>query len=109
VKTTAILFLIAHVALAQAVVTPNFEVASVRVGAPLGSGGTAGMTSGGPGTNSPGRFNGRLVTVEQLIEYAFGVRLFQVNGPTWIFGRDNFENRYDVGLILDPSATKAQF
>lgn len=97
---------VAVVALAQAG-PPEFDAASVRIGA-LPPNGVAGMTSGGPGTSNPGRFTGRLVTLEQLIEIGYDVRLFQVNGPSWIFS-DDLKDRFDVAAVFDPATTSDQF
>ncbi len=95
----------AAIALGQA--GPKFDAASVRKGA-LPVNGVAGMTSGWPGSDNPGRFRGRLVTLEQLVELAYGVRLFQVEGPSWIYGAD-LEDRFDVSAVYDPKTTQEQF
>lgn len=103
-KSAAALCLIACAALAQ----PQFEVASVRIGA-LPPTGVIGMTSGGPGTDRPERFSGRLVTLQRLIEIAYDVRYFQVEGPGWIRDQDARQTQYDIAVILDKDATKEQF
>ncbi len=89
-KTAATLCLAACAALAQ----DKFEVASVRIGA-VPPTGVIGMTSGGPGTDLPGRFNGRLVTPQQLIQIAYDLPYFQVEGPDWIRNQDARETQYD--------------
>jgi uncharacterized protein (TIGR03435 family) len=94
------------VALAQGV-GARFDVASVRIGA-LPQTGVAGMTSGWPGSESAGRSRGRLVTLEQLVELAYDVRLFQVEGPSWI-NSDDLEHRFDISAVYDPDTTKEQF
>lgn len=93
-KLAATLGLLASAVSAQS----KFEVASVRIGA-LPPTGVIGMTSGGPGTDLAGRFNGRLVTLQQLIQIAYDLPYFQVEGPDWIRNSDARETQYDVAVL----------
>ncbi len=63
----------------------SFEVASLK---PTASPDTADRVirqmSGGPGSSDPGRFTYTNVTLKLLIEMAYNLKEFQVEGPPWI-------------------------
>lgn len=82
------LVLLALPALAQ---SPSFEVASIK---PNNNG-------GGPSyqAESPGRYTAVNITIGTLIEYAFGVKNFQISGgPGWLNG-----DRYDIAATTGTS------
>src|SRR4030095_80329 len=59
---------------------PRFEVATIKPAAPR-HGPDGGGVSGGPGTKSPGWFNGPNVTLVELTRYAYNVKRFQGAEP----------------------------
>ena len=75
-------FLLAAITYAQT--TPNFEVASIR---PSNSADHRPLFDVQPG----GRFIAKNVSVKRLIEWAYGIKNFQISGgPGWI-GSDLFD------------------
>jgi uncharacterized protein (TIGR03435 family) len=83
---------------------PAFEVASVKLAA---AGERAGMT-GGPGTSDPGLFRWSRVTLRNLIGKAYGLRDFQLLGPSFL-DRSLHADHYSIVAKVPPGATKDQF
>lgn len=82
----------------------SFEAASLKATA---SPGTAermmrGM-NGGPGSSDPGRFTYTNVTLKLLVEMAYNLKEFQVEGPNWIDGEG-----YDLIATMPQGTTKEQ-
>jgi uncharacterized protein (TIGR03435 family) len=88
---------------------PSFEVASVKLAAPRipGAGEIFGTMHGGPGTTDPGRITYRAVLLNQVVLEAFGVRQFQISGPSWLAGRDG--DRFDIVANVPLGTSKEQF
>jgi len=84
----------------------HFEVASVRPAEPFAP--SAGVPvvppRGGIGTSDPGQITYRGVWLFNLIDIAYGLRDFQLSGPSWLG-----EERYDIVAKIPPGATKEQF
>lgn len=59
--------------------------------------------TGGPGTNAPLRLSCSGFTLLQFIEYAYGLRTAQVEGPEWMD-----EQRFDLVGSVPANATAAQ-
>jgi uncharacterized protein (TIGR03435 family) len=70
---------------------PQFEVASVKVSAPLPSGVMMFKMGSGINTKDPSRVEMNGVTLKSLIASAYGVKDYQVEGPGWLDSE-----RYDV-------------
>jgi len=84
--------------------SPTFEVASVKPAAPIvGNRIMVGMR-GGPGTPDPGQITYNNVTVKGVLTNAYGVKGFQISGPSWLDSE-----RYDIVAKLPRGATKAEF
>ena len=82
----------------------SFEAASLK---PTASPGTQERImrrmSGGPGTSDPGRFTYSNVTLKMLVQMAFNLKEYQVEGPDWIDGAG-----YDLVATMPPDTTKEQ-
>lgn len=88
----------------------TFEVASVKIAAPLSPGeGTAGTGKpiGGPGTPSPEHISWRMTPMDRLIQQAYSVKRNQIVGPDWITHPDR-DTRYDISATLPPNVTTEQ-
>jgi uncharacterized protein (TIGR03435 family) len=83
---------------------PKFEVASVRRGVPPKAGEAVGLWRGGPGTSSPTRVTGRLVTLRQVLRIAYDLRPFQIAGPGWLDSE-----RYDIDVLVPLGATIEEY
>ena len=88
---------------APAAATPQFEVASVKPAAPLGTMQLP-IRRGGPGTGDPARIFYSPITAMQLITQAYGVYGDQVIGPGWLISE-----YYTVAANVPAGATKEQF
>ena len=61
--------------------------------------------SGGPGTNTPGRYSGRGLLIE-LIQTAHGVQYDEISGgPAWL----RSGQRYEIDATMPPSTAKQDF
>jgi len=87
----------------------RFDVASVKLVDPntLGHGGGGVRTTGGPGTNDPGRFHDPANTMPGLLFKAYGVGSGQVLGSA-VQPRVG-AGIYEVTATMPPDTTKAQF
>ncbi len=83
--------------------TPAFEVASVKVSAPLPNGVMAFRIGALPASTDPGRVDYKGVTLKNLIARAYDVRDYQVEGPEWLDGE-----RYDVIATIPQGSDKSQ-
>jgi uncharacterized protein (TIGR03435 family) len=90
--------------------TPSFEVATIKPAVPpvMGVGRGGGMTMafrmgarGGPGTSDPGQITYTGMTVKRLLVAAYGVKTYQVTGPTWID-----TEQFDIVAKVPQGATK---
>jgi len=90
--------------------TPSFEVATIKPAAPpassMGAGG--GMkfairmgAQGGPGTSDPGQITYSNLPMRSLLVNAYGVKSYQVSGPTWID-----TERFDIVAKVPKGASK---
>jgi uncharacterized protein (TIGR03435 family) len=84
--------------------SPTFEVASVKPAAPITGNAIRVMMRGGPGTPDPGQITYTNVTVKNVLMNAYGVKGFQISGPSWLDSE-----RYDIVAKLPRGATKAEF
>jgi uncharacterized protein (TIGR03435 family) len=64
--------------------SPTFEVASVKPAAPIIGNTIRVMMRGGPGSPDPGQITYNNVTVKNLLMNAYGVKGFQISGPSWV-------------------------
>lgn len=92
-------------AFGQSAPNPTFEVASVKLSAPVPPNGGVffGPPRGGPGTPDPGQITWTYATMRGLLMTAYAVKEYQVSGPGWLD-----TERYDVIVKLPPGATKEQ-
>lgn len=96
-------FLIALVALAQAPAPLTFEVATIKPGqTPTPQAMMAGKIKIGEVIDA-GRADYGFVNMEYLITKAYGVKAYQISGPSWIQSE-----RYDIQAKLPSGATKEQ-
>jgi uncharacterized protein (TIGR03435 family) len=84
--------------------SPAFEVASVKPAAPITGNMIRVMMRGGPGSNDPGQITYTNVTLKNVLMNAYGVKGFQVSGPSWLDSE-----RYDIVAKVPRGATKEQF
>lgn len=84
-------------------VPSEFEAASVKLEASA-KGIVRPVMTGGPGTNSPGRFRCSHVTLMSLIIKAYGLLPDQVVGPDWLT-----VERYSVDAIVPQAVAKQGF
>jgi uncharacterized protein (TIGR03435 family) len=100
----AVLSLFSMIAFGQAAPPLEFEVASVKPAAPLGGRGPIRLPPrGGPGTADPGRMNFVSISLKNLLMTAYGVKIYQVSGPSWLD-----TERYDIVASVPPGTTKEQ-
>ena len=59
--------------------------------------------SGGPGSSDPGRFTYTNITLKSLVQMAYNLKEYQVEGPDWIDGAG-----YDLVATMPPGTTKEQ-
>jgi bla regulator protein BlaR1 len=78
----------------------EFEAASVRASGPDGTF----RSSGGPGTQDPGRITYASVTLKSVLATTYGVRRYQISGPSSLDSE-----RYDIIAKIPAGATKEQF
>jgi len=76
-----------------------FDAASVK---PT-SGGRPDPT-GGPGSQDPGRIHYPNLSLQYLLEIAYGLQSFQLAGPGWLD-----TERFDIDAVLPPETTREQF
>ena len=81
---------------------PEFEVASVKLSGPRGSG-LQGIFSGGPGTKDPTLMHVERVTLLDVLLRAYGVASDQISGPGWLR-----ETRYDFSMRVPPGVSKQE-
>ena len=82
---------------------PAFEVASVKVSAPLPVGVMTFRLGSLPVSKDPGRVDYQGVTLKNLIARAYDVKDYQIEGPQWLDGE-----RYDVVATIPPGSDKSQ-
>jgi uncharacterized protein (TIGR03435 family) len=82
---------------------PSFEVASVKVSAPLPNGMMFMNMGGGPGSTDPGRVTYNGINLRSLVARAYGVKDYQVEGPQWLE-----TERYDIIATIPKGAGKEQ-
>ena len=100
------MIILALAALAMYGQGPQFEVASVRRSSPDTSGPM--YCNGGPGTSSPLRFSCGGMALAGLIQTAYDLQFFQMEGlPDW--ANWGLSNGYDVNANIARKATKAEF
>ena len=78
----------------------SFEVASVKVSAPFTPG--RGLPRGG-GPNDPEHLSLSYMTMELLLERAYGMKEYQISGPAWLT-----TEHYDVAATMAPGTSKEQ-
>ncbi len=84
-------------------VAQNFEVASIKPGAPPGSRVRVGLMRGGPKSPDPGHFSCQNCTLMMLVTDAFNVRPSQVSGPPWMT-----TERFDMTAKIPLGSTEEQ-
>jgi uncharacterized protein (TIGR03435 family) len=87
---------------------PSFEVASVKAAAPLGPferTGPGSTPATGPGTADPSRFRFRRVPLAVIIGKAYGLRGYQISGPSWLAGTGAGASLYDVEAKIPTGAS----
>ncbi len=86
----------------------TFDVASVRAAAPPTNDGRGTImfarSSGGPGTNDPGRIHYPNMSLRNLLMSAYDVKRYQIVGPDWLDTA-----RFDITATMPPDTTKEQF
>jgi uncharacterized protein (TIGR03435 family) len=81
---------------------PQFEVASIKVAAPVDR--NYPLQQGGPGTTSPGQWTVSNATVRFLVNLAWDLNRFQLSGPPSID-----TDRFDIVAKLPAGAGKQEF
>jgi uncharacterized protein (TIGR03435 family) len=87
----------------------TFDVATIKPFVPQsGRGGDrlffSGGSRGGPGSSDPGRIQYPAITLQNLMMTAYGVKDFQISGPTWLA-----TERFEIQATMPPETTKEQF
>jgi uncharacterized protein (TIGR03435 family) len=82
----------------------TFEVATIKLSAPVGMGPIHIGTRGGPGTPDPGRFSCERCSLMMLISTGYDINSVQIFGPSWLI-----EQQFDLAAKIPEGATKAQF
>jgi uncharacterized protein (TIGR03435 family) len=82
----------------------SFEAASLKLTASPGTQERImRRMSGGPGSSDPGRFTYVNVTLKSLVQMAYNLKEYQVEGPDWIDGAG-----FDLVATMPPGTTKEQ-
>jgi uncharacterized protein (TIGR03435 family) len=81
----------------------NFEVATVKPGAPPGTRSRVGMMRGGPQSPDPGHFSCQNCTLTMLVTDALDVKPSQISGPSWM----NTE-RFDITAKIPTGSSEEQ-
>jgi len=82
----------------------SFEAASLKLTASPGTQERMmRRMSGGPGSSDPGRFTYTNVTLKLLVQMAYNLKEYQVEGPDWIDTAG-----YDLVATMPPGTTKEQ-
>jgi uncharacterized protein (TIGR03435 family) len=93
-------------ALGQAQEKPKFDAATIKPFTRNANGRTYSLrTDGGPGTPDPGRIKYTNLTLKSLVTTAYGLKSYQVIGPSWI---DTDAGRFVIEAVIHPGATKEQ-
>lgn len=96
---TALVLVVCSAAFGQ-----EFDVASVKVSAPLANGAVMiGPQRGGPGSGDPTHITWNSATLGQILGTAYDVKAYQIEGPDWIKSE-----RYDFAVGIPEGATKEQ-
>ena len=84
----------------------QFEVASVKISPPIVGNTRPALlgTRGGPGTADPGQFTLGYATMKTVLMQAFGVKVLQISGPSWLDKTDG--DHYDIVAKVPPGASK---
>jgi len=98
-RSRAAVAVLCFLPLAAQPVRPEFEVASVRPSTP---GNRIGF-SGGPGTSDPTLLRCTSCSLQMLIERAFELKMYQINGPDWLRTL-----RFDITAKIPEGATRPQ-
>lgn len=64
---------------------------------------------GGPGSSDPGRMSWGLVSLQQLIQEAWGVEPYRVIGPPWFALRGREIPFYSIEVTMPPVTTRSEF
>jgi uncharacterized protein (TIGR03435 family) len=81
-----------------------FEAASLKPTANPGKDGRImRQMNGGPGSTDPGRFTYSNITLKMLVQMAYDLKEFQVEGPEWIDSEG-----FDLIATMPPGTTQAQ-
>jgi uncharacterized protein (TIGR03435 family) len=81
-----------------------FEAASLKPTADPGKDGRImRQMKGGPGSSDPGRFTYSNVTLKMLVQMAYNLKEFQIEGPDWIDG-----DGYDLVATMPQGTTQEQ-
>jgi len=83
---------------------PTFEAASVKPAEAQPAGTMRVMMRGGPGTPDPGQLTYTNVTLKNVIQNAYNVKGYQINGPKWLDAE-----RYDIVAKIPMGTTKEDF
>ncbi|HWC97069.1 MAG TPA: TIGR03435 family protein [Candidatus Sulfopaludibacter sp.] len=81
----------------------TFEVASIKPAEPMTGGRMMIGSRGGPGSADPGHLTYNNVSLKNLLTNAYGVRGYQITGPSWLDGE-----RFDIVAKLPEGTTKDQ-
>jgi uncharacterized protein (TIGR03435 family) len=85
--------------------SPVFDAASIKPAAvPAPGRPFVGAPSGGPGTPDPGRVHYPFTTLKSLLQTAYDVKAFQIEGTSWVD-----TERFDLIATMPPGTTKDQF
>ncbi|MEO8597344.1 MAG: TIGR03435 family protein [Candidatus Solibacter sp.] len=102
VLSASLLFLITCAAFGQG--GPTFEAASVKTAEAQPAGMMRVMMRGGPGTPDLGQLTYTNVTLKNVIQNAYNVKGYQINGPKWLDSE-----RYDIVAKIPHGTTKEDF
>jgi uncharacterized protein (TIGR03435 family) len=82
----------------------EFEVASIKLSAPVTGPGMRVRMTGGPGTRDPGRFVTENFTLYNVILAAYRIERYQLPAPDWVR-----TTRVDITAKVPEGATRGQF
>jgi len=85
-------------------VSPQFEVASIKLAPPPSGMFIRTTFTGGPGTPDPGLFNCENCSLSMLVMRAYDLKDYQFSGPDWMQSA-----RFNISAKMPTGATKEQF
>src|SRR4051794_19780975 len=90
-----------YLVLASCVYAQTFEVVSIKPSPPPEGGGMSVMSGGGPGSKDPSRWRCVNMTLSNIVQNAFDLRVNEMRAPAWMD-----DARFDITAKVPDGATR---